>query len=333
MKFSLVLTCLNEMRSLPQWRADLDAQSRQPDEIVIVDAVSKDGTTQALLEWASQDSRVRVKVEKCSAARGHNIGNEMAGHDVIVSTDFGTRLDSRWFEEIVRPFEEDPATEIVAGSYAIEFCSLQSAVARAEYYLENGGVPVFGPGFIPGNRSMAYTKKVWRELGGLPEDLTLYADDSVFGRQMVAAGYKMAFAPKAVVYWRRPSRLRQFWKEQFNYGRGDGEANIKVPFACRWHAHGWIPAFMAPPLTGMRTMTKELKFRAVAQRLARATCLRACAWRRCCGATDTTWPKGSWSAAGTARFTARRAARGWRITKACRAYRLSSGVMQYVKPN
>ncbi len=57
MKFSLVLTCLNEMRSLPQWRADLDAQSRQPDEIVIVDAVSKDGTTQALLEWASQDSR------------------------------------------------------------------------------------------------------------------------------------------------------------------------------------------------------------------------------------------------------------------------------------
>jgi len=35
------------------------------------------------------------------------------------------------------------------------------------------------------DRSVAYKKRVWRELGGLPEDLTFYADDSVFGRQML----------------------------------------------------------------------------------------------------------------------------------------------------
>jgi cellulose synthase/poly-beta-1,6-N-acetylglucosamine synthase-like glycosyltransferase len=263
MKFSLVMTCLNEMRSLPRWREDLGAQTRQPDEIVIVDAVSKDGTQEALLEWSRVDPRVKVKVEKCSAARGHNLGNEMAANEVIVSTDLGTRLDKHWFEEIVRPFEEDPTVEIVAGSYAIDLSTLHGAVARAELYLEGGGVPELGPGFVPGNRSMAYTKKVWRELGGLPEDLTLYADDSVFGRQMIQGNYKMAYAPKAVVYWRRPGKLRAFWKEQYNYGRGDGEAHIKIPAAFRWHAKGLVPAWMVPPLTALRTATKQLTLRAI----------------------------------------------------------------------
>jgi GT2 family glycosyltransferase len=133
--------------------------------------------------------------------------------------------------------------------------------------LEGGGVPKLGPGFVPGNRSMAYTKNVWRQLGGLPEDLTLYADDSVFGRQMIMGNYKMAYAPKAIVYWRRPSKFRAFWKEQYNYGRGDGEANIKTPCAFRWYKSGRIPTWLVPPLTALRTLTKQWSLRATWQAL------------------------------------------------------------------
>ena len=107
MKFTLVTTCLNEMRSLPRWREDLERQTRQPDEIVIIDAQSTDGTTEALRHWAEQDQRVKLRVEKCNAARGRNLAIAMATHEHIVSTDMGVRLDPRWFEEIVRPFETD----------------------------------------------------------------------------------------------------------------------------------------------------------------------------------------------------------------------------------
>ena len=267
MKFSLVTTCLNEMRSLPRWREDLRAQSRQPDEVVIVDAVSKDGTQEFLQDWAKSDDRLKIKIEKCGAARGRNLAIEMAANDHVVSTDLGTRLDPHWFEEIVRPFEEDPTVEIVAGSFAIDLTTLQGAVARAELYLEDGGVPKLGLGFVPGNRSTAYIKKVWRELGGLPEDLTLYADDSVFGRQMLQGNYKTAYAPKAIVYWRRPSKFKAFWKEQYNYGRGDGEAHIKIPVAYHWYSKGLIPAWMVPTLTALRTMTQQLRPRAIAEAL------------------------------------------------------------------
>lgn len=256
MKFTLVTTCLNEMRSLPRWRHDLENQTRQPDEIVIVDACSTDGTTEELRDWAARDPRVVLWVEKCSAARGRNLAIAMASHDIIVSTDFGVRLDPRWFEEIVRPFEEDPTVEIVAGSYAVDLSSIKSPAARAEYYVMGNGIPKLGPGFVPGNRSTAYTKKVWLELGGLPEDLTMYADDSVFGRQMIQAGYKMAYAPKALVYWSRPKRLRDFWKEQYRYAKGDGEAKIKTPAAFRYYEKGLIPARLVPPLTALRTLQK-----------------------------------------------------------------------------
>jgi GT2 family glycosyltransferase len=258
MKFTLIATCLNEMRSLPRWREDLERQTRQPDEIVITDAQSTDGTLEALSHWAEQDQRVKLLVEKCNAARGRNLAIAIATHDHIVCTDMGVRLDPRWFEEIVRPFETDPTVEIVAGSYAVDMDSVKSPAARAEYYVEGDGVPQMGPGFVPGNRSLAYTKKVWSELGGLPEDLTLYADDSVFGMQMIQAGCKMAYASRALVYWSRPARLREFWKEMYNYGKGNGEAAIRTPAAFRYHRKGFIPAWLVPPLTAVRTLQKMI---------------------------------------------------------------------------
>lgn len=252
MKFSLVTTCWNEIRSLPRWRKDIEGQTRQPDEIVIVDNLSTDGTQKALAEWAAQDSKVRVIEKKCGAAQGRNIAIREAYHDTIISTDMGVTIDPRWFEEMAKPFEADTTVEVVAGNYCIDKSSVKSAAARAEYYLENGGFAQFGPDFVVGNRSVGYKRYVWNKIDGLPEDLTLYADDSVFGRQILQEGFIMAFAPKAIVYWTRPSRLRDFWKEQKNYGRGDGEALIKVPFAFRLWLSGKLPVFLVPFLTGVR---------------------------------------------------------------------------------
>ena len=91
--------------------------------------------------------------------------------------------------------------------------------ARASIIMKMVAESKLGPGFVPGNRSVAYTKKVWSDLNGLPEDLTFYADDSVFGRQMVQANLKFAYAPDAMTFWARPKSLSQFYREQFLYGK------------------------------------------------------------------------------------------------------------------
>lgn len=269
LQFSLVVTCYNEIRGLGRWRADIERQSRAPDEIVIVDSESRDGTGEFLKAWAMTDSRVRIISQKCAPARGHNVGNEACAHEHIISTDMGVRIDPHWFEEIVRPFELDSRIDVVAGNYCIDKACLRTAAARAEYYIENGGYARFGPGFVVGNRSVAYRKNVWRELTGLPEDLTQYADDAVFGRQILEAGYKVTFAPKAMVYWSRPARLRQFWRETFKYGIGNGEAMIKVPIAFRLHQHHLLPRRLVPLLTALRFVQKQLSFEAMGRAAAR----------------------------------------------------------------
>ena len=257
-KFSLVTTCRNEMRSLRRWKENILAQTRPPDEIVVVDAFSDDGTAENLFKWRAEDKRLVVIQEKGAAAHGRNVAIEHAKYEHILSTDMGIRLAPVWCEELIKPFESDPTVEVVAGNTQIDQETLKTAVARAAYYVANGGLSKLETGFVIGNRSSAYLKRVWRELGGLPEDLTFYADDSVFGRQILQAGYKMAFAPKAMTYWARHTRLKDYWKETRGYGIGDGEAYIKTPAAFRLYRKKLLPAFMVPPLTAFRLFARQI---------------------------------------------------------------------------
>ena len=260
------------MKSLPQWRADIEAQTRAPDEIVIVDNVSSDGTQEFLSDWAKSTTTVKVHEIKCNVAQGRNIAIEKASNDHVVSTDMGVSVTATWFREIVRPFEEDPEVQIVMGSYAVDRTTIKSPAARAEYYIVGDYRPIIrepdgsvsvAPGFVPGNLSLAYTRAAWEALGRLPEDLTLCADDSVFGRQILASNFKVAFAPEAVVLWPRHQKLKAFWAEAFRYGKGDGEAAIKTPIAIKLYKSGKLLRSFVPFLTAIRELTRISFWRAL----------------------------------------------------------------------
>jgi glycosyltransferase involved in cell wall biosynthesis len=274
-KFSLVTTCRNEIQSFARWQQNVLEQTRQPDEIVVVDAFSDDGTAEALFAWSKADSRIKVIQAKGAAAFGRNLAIKNASHEYILSTDMGVRLSSNWCEELIRPFEGDKSTQVVIGNTCIDVETVKSVATRAEYYLENGGFADPGPGSVAGNRSVAYLKRVWLELGGLPEDLTFYADDSVFGLQIIAGGFKTAYAPAAMTYWGRPQKLKQFWREQFVYGRGDGEALIKISYAFQLHLKG-MPFVFVPLLNGLRIMQKQFKFSAIKKALNKLDLLALC---------------------------------------------------------
>lgn len=230
MNCALVTTCFNEIESVRVWQDDVQGQTRQPDEISIVDAGSTDGTREFLEKWASRDSRLHLEIwPRCNVAQGRNRAIANSKASVIVSTDMGCRLDARWFEKLSEPLEKDPAVQVVAGNYAADESSISTAVARAAYYVYDGYHPRVGPGFLPSSRSIAYRRSVWETLNGYPEDLTLAGDDTVYALQIQQAGYKMAYAPDAICFWGRHSTLRSYWKEAFVYGRGNGEAGISPP--------------------------------------------------------------------------------------------------------
>lgn len=227
MKVSLVSTILNDRDGAVDLLSDLRAQTRFPDEFVVLDGGSRDGTFELLNEQAlSLPFKLTVLQEKgANVSRGRNLAIEAAEHEVILTTDFGCRLDSRWVEKLVEPFEKDPSVEIVTGSWKIRDEDLHTPVQWAEWALSGGKIEfVATETCLASTRSLAYKRQVWRDFGTYPEDLTLAGDDAIFSLWMVAAKRKIAAAPEAMCYWHRFSKLKSYLKEARRNFRGAGEA-------------------------------------------------------------------------------------------------------------
>ena len=96
MRLSVVIPALNEERHLGQLLADLQHQSRRPDEIIVVDAGSSDATVQI-----ANQSQAVVLHGKPPVACGRNLGGFSAKGDLIFFLDADTRLPETFFESFV----------------------------------------------------------------------------------------------------------------------------------------------------------------------------------------------------------------------------------------
>ena len=224
-KFTLVTTCWNEISSVKNWRKNIQNQSKSPDEIIIVDNFSNDGTYEFLKEWGKKQSCLKVIQKTCSVAKGRNIAIRNAKFPYIISTDMGVRLKEDWLEMLSLSFEKKDI-DVVIGAYMNDPLTINTYWAKVENFINNGGVSVLKKGFLPSNRSIAYKKSIWEDIGGYPEDLTCATDDTVFGMELYFRNVNINFQQNAIAYWKRHNKLSEFCKEKYNYGRGNGEANI-----------------------------------------------------------------------------------------------------------
>ena len=118
MTVSLVATVFNEARSLERWLASIDAQTRSPEEIVVVDAGSRDGTWERLRAWARDRPGVQLlDVPGCNVSEGRNAAIGVARGPLICACDAGTVLEPDWLEQIVAPLERDQGVGVSGGFF------------------------------------------------------------------------------------------------------------------------------------------------------------------------------------------------------------------------
>lgn len=198
-RVSLVIPVRNEAESLPALFDSIEAQTCPPDDVVIVDGGSSDGTADLARRLAAADPRVCV-VEPGAATpgRGRNVGIEVARHDWIALTDAGIRLEPDWLEQLLRIQRQDPTLDVVYGAYEptthtfFERCATLAYVPPPQ---ERPGGRMCGP-FIA---STLLRKRAWREIGGFP-DLRA-AEDLIFMERLARAGFRAGWAPHALVHW------------------------------------------------------------------------------------------------------------------------------------
>jgi glycosyltransferase involved in cell wall biosynthesis len=231
---SLVTTVLNDRRGAEIFIVQMAAQTRRPDEIVIVDGGSNDGTWEYLQSLDAEMTRtVNIVTHQevgCNVARGRDLAIGRATGNLIVSTDVGCKWDSEWLEELVAPLEQDYAGEVdvVIGSWAVRLEDAKSDWALVEFARRYPFRMEATPGSLGINRAIAYRREVWEKVGGYPQDLTLAADDVVFDMIIRQSkwGFRFAAAPIIRCYWERHKRLVQFGKEERRNFYGAAEAGI-----------------------------------------------------------------------------------------------------------
>ncbi|MDP6508907.1 MAG: glycosyltransferase [Chloroflexota bacterium] len=219
---SLCMTLLNEAAGLDRLAADLRAQTVVPNEIVITDGGSSDGTLERAAELLGGLAEVRViLVLGANIATGRNRAIAEARGEIVLVTDGGLYLPPGWVEALrdaARAQDADVVFGYVLSEPGNDFETALGAVTRPlaneidpETYPISGGCVGF--------------RREFRDRARYPEWLD-YGEDLYLRRQWRDEGVRVRHVSAANVGFRPRPDLGAFYHQYFNYARGDGEAGM-----------------------------------------------------------------------------------------------------------
>ncbi len=243
LQVSVVATVKNEVGSIGELLDSLALQSRSPDEVVIADGGSTDGTLERLRAERRLPLRL-IEAPGANIAQGRNRAIAAARGEIIAVTDAGVRLHPDWLAHLLRPFEERPETVAVAGFFLPDPRTPFEAAMAAAVLPELRDIRP--DRFWPSSRSVAFRKAAWEAVGGYPEWLD-YCEDLIFDFALRERFGPFVFVPEAVVYFRPRPTMRAFFLQYYRYARGDGKADLwRLRHAIRYSTYlGLIPALAA----------------------------------------------------------------------------------------
>ena len=238
---TIIATVFNEGESINRLMRSFIDQTRQPDEIVIVDGGSTDETVATIESYADRLPLRGVVQPGCNISEGRNRAIAEAQGDIIAATDAGVRLEPTWLEKITGPLLDDASVQVVSGFFQADtYTTFEVAMGATVLPLVAEIDPVT---FLPSSRSIAFRKSAVEAIGGYPEWLD-YCEDLVFDFRLKAATSRFVFVPEALVYFQPRTSLPAFFKQYYRYARGDGKADL-------WrkrHAIRYATYLLAAPL-------------------------------------------------------------------------------------
>ena len=224
MRVTVICTVKNEAASIERLLDSLMAQTRPPDEVIVTDGGSLDGTVTVLREYAKR-APWPLRIECLPGANisvGRNQAIHEASHAIIASTDAGVWLDRWWLEAITAPFA-DPNVQWVSGFFVADPQTTFETALGATTLPSVDDVQL--DRFIPSSRSVAFRKSAWAAVGGYPEWLD-YCEDVIFDLALRQRFGNFAWSPAAIAHFRPRSTLRAFARQYYVYARGDGKADL-----------------------------------------------------------------------------------------------------------
>jgi len=239
MKISLIATVLNAEEHVGAFLASIAAQTLAPDEIVIVDGGSTDGTVAAL---RAADGITLLEAPGANISRGRNVAIAHAAHEAIAVADADCVYGPGWLAALVAPLEDGADVSMGWTSPIVD--SVLAACASSL------GMPlspdeVDPATFMPSARSVAFRREAIDAVGGYPEWLAI-GEDMWVNHRWRERPFELRFAPEAVAEWHPRDSLGAIWTQYVKYARGDGQAGMYPErHALRFAVYGGLLAAIA----------------------------------------------------------------------------------------
>lgn len=191
---SLIIPVYNEERHIQECLDAVAAQTRMPDEVIVVD----NNCTDATIKLVKKYSFVTV-IKEPAQGRGHarSAGFNAAHGQVLARIDVDSVIDRDWVEKIVKAFEEDNDLSGITGlgqtSYLPAIRSLKNTLISRTYFwfvhANFNTVTMWGA-------NMAIRSSSWKKVKSqVCLDDSLVHEDQDLSLCMAANGDKIVFQP------------------------------------------------------------------------------------------------------------------------------------------
>lgn len=182
-------------------------------EMILVDNGSSDGSV-AYVEKEFPEATIVKNPKNYGFAKGNNLGAQKAQGRYVAFLNNDTRVDPAWLRELVTPLLKDSQIVCTAAKIlswdekAVDFVGSKINFYGFGFHVDYG-VP-YTPGayeeerYIPApcGAAMLIDRQVFLDAGGFDEDYFAFFEDLDLGWRLWVLGYKVLFAPKAVLYHR-----------------------------------------------------------------------------------------------------------------------------------
>jgi glycosyltransferase involved in cell wall biosynthesis len=223
-KVSVILLTKNSVATVQKSLESIFKQTRQPDEVVVVDGNSSDGTLDIVRNYP-----VKL-VSEPGLGFGHarNVGVQNASGDIIFFIDSDCYAEPDWTEKALPHFDSNP--EIVGVTGRTNLWNTESPVARFLAYVggrmnmpNQSKVMKIAP-----TMNLALKREIVSEVGWFDETLIRCEDTDLTYK--ISHRHKILYEPEAVVWFKGAPSLRVASRKCVRHFTGVGQLFAKHGF-------------------------------------------------------------------------------------------------------